>query len=64
MCPIPSALLGTFISRKQSNVDETVGALRAEGLEVAGCACHVGSDEQRRQLVERALQVRAGDLMW
>ncbi|KAI8475439.1 MAG: hypothetical protein J3K34DRAFT_404955 [Monoraphidium minutum] len=43
-------------SRKQSNVDETVALLRSEGIDVAGCACHVGSEEQRRQLVERAVQ--------
>lgn len=38
-------------SRKKANVDETVAALRAEGLEVSGCACHVGSAEQRAALV-------------
>jgi diaminopimelate decarboxylase len=38
-------------------VDETVAALRSEGLEVSGCACHVGSAEQRQQLVERAVKV-------
>lgn len=29
-------------SRKQQNVEETVQQLRAEGLQVAGIACHVG----------------------
>ena len=29
-------------SRKQQSVDETVAALRAEGVEAAGIACHVG----------------------
>ena len=43
--------------RKQSNVDETLAALRKEGLRVAGCACHVGVDEQRRALVAAAVQV-------
>lgn len=47
--------------RKQASVDETVAALRSEGLEVAGCACHVGSDEQRRALVAACVKVR-GDL--
>ncbi|GIL73323.1 hypothetical protein Vretimale_4879 [Volvox reticuliferus] len=43
-------------SRKQSNVDETVIELRNRGLEVSGCACHVGNAEQRKQLVEQCLQ--------
>ncbi|GFR40523.1 hypothetical protein Agub_g1092 [Astrephomene gubernaculifera] len=47
-------------SRKQSNVDETVAALRSRGLEVAGCACHVGSAEQRRQLVEQCVKRYGG----
>lgn len=29
-------------SRRQQNVEETVQQLRAEGLQVAGIACHVG----------------------
>ncbi|EFJ41756.1 hypothetical protein VOLCADRAFT_107595 [Volvox carteri f. nagariensis] len=47
-------------SRKQSNVDETVSALRNLGLEVSGCACHVGSAEQRRRLVEQCVQRYGG----
>ncbi|GLI69172.1 hypothetical protein VaNZ11_013741 [Volvox africanus] len=43
-------------SRKQSNVDETVAKLRNRGLEVSGCACHVGSAEQRKRLVEQCVQ--------
>ncbi|KIY99416.1 dehydrogenase/reductase SDR familymember 4 [Monoraphidium neglectum] len=41
---------------KQSNVDETVAQLRSEGLEVRGCACHVGDEAQRRQLVTNTLE--------
>jgi short-subunit dehydrogenase involved in D-alanine esterification of teichoic acids len=33
-------------SRKQQNVEETVQQLRAEGLQVAGTACHVGDKAQ------------------
>ena len=44
--------------RKKANVDETVQKLRAAGLDVAGCACHVGSSAQRRQLVQETLRVR------
>ncbi|KAG2448150.1 hypothetical protein HYH02_006735 [Chlamydomonas schloesseri] len=47
-------------SRKASNVDETVAALRGRGLEVAGCACHVGSAEQRKKLVEACAQKYGG----
>lgn len=47
-------------SRKQSNVDDTVKALRSRGLEVAGCACHVGSAEQRKQLVAQCVQKYGG----
>lgn len=39
-------------SRKQQNVDETVEALRGEGLEVRGVACHVGKLDHIRALVE------------
>ncbi|PNH09405.1 Dehydrogenase/reductase SDR family member 4 [Tetrabaena socialis] len=47
-------------SRKQDNVDDAVKALRAKGLEVAGCACHVGSHEQRQRLVEQCVQKYGG----
>jgi hypothetical protein len=40
-------------------VDETVAQLRSEGLEVRGCACHVGDEAQRRQLVTNTLEVGA-----
>jgi NAD(P)-dependent dehydrogenase (short-subunit alcohol dehydrogenase family) len=49
---------------KQSNVDDTVRQLRGEGLEVQGCACHVGSDEQRRAFVAAAIKVGAGACSW
>ncbi|KAG2442387.1 hypothetical protein HXX76_002473 [Chlamydomonas incerta] len=47
-------------SRKASNVEETVAALRGRGLEVSGCACHVGSAEQRKQLVAACVQKYGG----
>jgi dehydrogenase/reductase SDR family protein 4 len=43
-------------SRKQRNVDDTVAALRQEGLDVRGVACHVGSLEQCQHLIKAALQ--------
>jgi hypothetical protein len=48
--------------RKKSNVDEVVSALRAQGLDVAGCACHVGSSQQRQALVQETLRVRSPSL--
>ncbi|KXZ56906.1 hypothetical protein GPECTOR_1g817 [Gonium pectorale] len=47
-------------SRKQSNVDETVASLRSRGLQADGCACHVGSAEQRKQLVEACVRRYGG----
>ena len=39
-------------SRRQQNVDETVAALKAEGLDVVGCVCHVGNVEHIKSLVQ------------
>ena len=39
-------------SRKQAAVDAAVAALRGEGLDVRGVACHVGSLEQVQQLIQ------------
>lgn len=36
--------------RKSANVDEAVKKLTAEGLEVSGVVCHVGSSEDRKRL--------------
>jgi dehydrogenase/reductase SDR family protein 4 len=43
-------------SRRQQNVDETVDALRAKGLEVKGMVCHVGNTEHRKALIQCAVQ--------
>ncbi len=32
-------------------------ALRAKGLEVQGCVCHVGDARQRRELIDATIQV-------
>lgn len=42
-------------SRRAANVEATVAALRAEGLAVAGVACHVGDAAQLTALVQFAL---------
>lgn len=44
--------------RKKQNVDEVVSQLKAQGLDVAGCACHVGNKQQRQQLVQETVRVR------
>lgn len=43
-------------SRKQSNVENAVRALQMEGIDCAGFAAHVGIDEDRRRLVEFAIE--------
>uniref|UniRef100_A0A7E4VL18 Dehydrogenase/reductase SDR family member 4 n=2 Tax=Panagrellus redivivus TaxID=6233 RepID=A0A7E4VL18_PANRE len=42
-------------SRKQKNVDEAVTALRHEGVECDGVVAHVGIDDDRKKLVDFAL---------
>lgn len=42
-------------SRKQQNVEETVQQLRAEGLQVAGIACHVGDGGAIKRLIQYTL---------
>ena len=40
-------------SRKQDNIDEAVASLRREvGNTVCGTVCHVGKEEDRKQLIE------------
>lgn len=43
--------------RRQQNVDETVQALRAKGLQVSGVVCHVGDAQQRTNLIRQTMQV-------
>ncbi|PSC69687.1 tropinone reductase-like 3 [Micractinium conductrix] len=42
-------------SRKAATVEETVAALRREGLEVAGTACHVGDKAALQRLIQFTL---------
>ena len=39
-------------SRKDANVQETVAALKSEGLDVSGIACHVGDTQQLQRLIQ------------
>ncbi|XP_012668303.1 dehydrogenase/reductase SDR family member 2, mitochondrial-like [Otolemur garnettii] len=43
-------------SRKQQNVDQAVAMLQREGLSVMGTVCQVGKEEDREQLVAKALE--------
>uniref|UniRef100_A0A914VDP1 Dehydrogenase/reductase SDR family member 4 n=1 Tax=Plectus sambesii TaxID=2011161 RepID=A0A914VDP1_9BILA len=42
-------------SRRQDNVDETVGRLKKLGLTVAGIVCHVGNAADRAKLIDFTL---------
>lgn len=44
-------------SRKQEAVDEVAAGIVAHGGRATGVACHVGSAEQRQQLVEKAMEI-------
>ncbi|CAB3992828.1 dehydrogenase reductase SDR family member 4-like [Paramuricea clavata] len=43
-------------SRKQHNVDETCRKLQSEGLDVLGMVCHVGKNDDRKNLVNKTLE--------
>jgi NAD(P)-dependent dehydrogenase (short-subunit alcohol dehydrogenase family) len=47
-------------SRKQEAVDAVAAALRADGLEATGIACHVGDPDQIRALVEQTIATYGG----
>ncbi|KAK6049689.1 oxidoreductase, short chain dehydrogenase/reductase family protein [Cooperia oncophora] len=42
-------------SRKSQNVEDAVSALRLEGVDAAGIVAHVGVKEDRKKLIEFAL---------
>ena len=39
-------------SRKQQNVDKAVEKLKEDSINVAGMVCHVGKEEDRRQIIQ------------
>ncbi|XXG53711.1 hypothetical protein AAC387_Pa03g1768 [Persea americana] len=43
-------------SRKQKNVDEAVEKLKAQGIDAIGVVCHVSNAQQRKNLIDRAVQ--------
>ena len=42
----------------QNNVDEAVEKLKAQGIEVLGVVCHVSNEQQRKNLIDKTVQVR------
>ncbi len=44
-------------SRKQEAVDAVAASFKKDGLESTGIACHVGSEEQLKNLVEKTMDV-------
>ncbi|XP_021294822.1 tropinone reductase-like 3 [Herrania umbratica] len=43
-------------SRKQKNVDEAVGKLKAKGIHVFGVVCHVSNAQQRKNLINKTVE--------
>lgn len=43
-------------SRKQKNVDEAVAKLKSKGIKAFGLECHVSSADQRKRLMESAVE--------
>ncbi|KAK6265041.1 hypothetical protein QUC31_013257 [Theobroma cacao] len=43
-------------SRKQKNVDEAVGKLKANGIQVLGVVCHVSNAQQRKNLINKTVE--------
>ena len=42
----------------QINVDEAVEKLKARGIEVYGLVCHVSNLQQRKNLIDKTIQVK------
>ena len=47
-------------SRKEANVDRAKAQLKSEGIDVIGVPCNVGLDEDRRRLVDTAVETFGG----
>ncbi|KAG0498361.1 hypothetical protein HPP92_003052 [Vanilla planifolia] len=52
-----SALFGYDPVERQKNVDAAVEELRSKGLEVMGITCHVSNPQQRKELIEKTVQI-------
>lgn len=42
----------------QKNVDEAVEKLKSRGIDVLGVVCHVSNAQQRKNLIDKTIQVR------
>jgi dehydrogenase/reductase SDR family protein 4 len=47
-----------MVKLMQKNVDEAVEKLKAQGIEVFGVVCHVSNAQQRKDLIDKTVQVR------
>ena len=47
-------------SRKQEAVDAVAESFKADGLEAIGIACHVGDDDQLKNLVAKTIEIYGG----
>ena len=46
------------VKLRQNNVAEAVEKLKAQGIEVLGVVCHVSNEQQRKNLIDKTVQVR------
>ena len=44
-------------------MDEAVEKLKAKGIEATGIVCHVANAQQRKELIEKTVQVRIADFL-
>lgn len=54
---IEDLTLGSVYFILQENVDEAVKKLRDGGIEVLGLVCHVSNAQQRKNLIDKTIQV-------
>lgn len=47
-------------SRSQDAVDQVAGAIKSQGGEATGIACHVGDENQRKELIEKTVATYGG----
>jgi len=47
-------------SRKQDAVDTVAGVFKEEGYDATGIACHVGDDDQLKNLVDKTVELYGG----
>lgn len=48
----------------QKNVDEAAEKLRGKGIDVFAVVCHVSNGQQRKDLIDKTVQVRFSSYQW